>query len=191
MSVRIACGSPYSPEGRLEDRLRRNRIGSFHALAPQQVPAEGVRDCQRMADRPVRRSEPAFEVGTPDRVGSLAASEWLGIRRRPPSPHAPNRHAMTAKQVSDRAGRRPLDALVSPLQIRQQLPRSPGHVPATQSYQHLGQLLAHLVGMPMRGAGQVVHPGQTVLLEPLQPLVPRRPTDPVPPAQLRLAGLLT
>src|SRR6516225_4869431 len=94
-------------EGRLEDGLHDACGGPQQALAPEEKPAEAVRDGERVHVASTAHPEVPLEVGAPDGVRSVVAKERSRVWRcSAPSGAAGHHQATPAENPRHRAARR-------------------------------------------------------------------------------------
>ena len=116
---------------------------SFQSPTAEQVPAERIRNRQRMAALPSDWEMP-FEVGTPNTVRGITRCQ--AVRVGFASTHSPvlSRHqAPLAKYLADRARYRQRNLRLVPFENHEQLTWPPGGVLLTRSHHELHDIRAH------------------------------------------------
>src|SRR5688572_1000778 len=157
--------------------LKRRRL--WQRLAREEVAGETVDDRERVTASPGAEGKMPFEVRRPDIVGSedrrSGAARMPRLGMSAPGPD----QAMPLKEGADRARCRKRGAWMTRFEIPENLPRSPGRVPAASGEQQRGELR---VDGPRRGARATRLIAQRAIAidqKAREPFVAHSPTDAV------------
>ena len=180
---RITSGSPYSSKARSNKRPRlllARAAGGRHA---HQVAAEDVGHRQRLAAPPVAEPHPALVIDRPDMVRPLRRRQRAQPRRRPPHPPPPVHQPGPLQDLARRRGRRPDEVGMIEPQPGDDLARPPARPRLPQLHDQIGKRRRRRPPVRLRrprALHQAQRPFRAVAAD---PLVARRPADPVVLAQ--------
>src|SRR5215831_10471698 len=159
-------------------------------LALQQESTEGVRDRQGVATATVLTPKPSFEIGAPNRIGTMRMLQRLAAGCGP-LPFL-SRHGQTVapQNLSHRTDRRPPNFWFRPQQPGPEFHRPPMGVRRPRRQDGLLHILHHLIGMIVWRPGTVLERIQPALLISVQPFISGAPADAKTSANLRERPLL-
>src|SRR6266550_6264770 len=180
-------GQPGTPKDPLKPRLHVLLPGSLKRAAQKQIPREVVTDGQRITTAPVAQQKVALKVCTPTLIGGDTLAKGFAIRSHPAPPLAGLHQTRTLKNFARRRIRRPLKFRPLTAQPVQNFFRAPLLAPKLGLHNQGSQLLRSLIGMTVRRAFQFRKSLQSMLIITSDPLIARRPANPIASAKLALA----
>ncbi len=186
LSLRMARGSPVLEKHRLQHPAYLHEVAGIDGLAAQRVAAGIVDQGQRIDATAIAAQEPALEVDRDDIVGLFGVCQRFAVRRCAAAFLGWPGEPFVMQDLADRRGcGRVLERLLA-LEHGADLLRAPQRMLAADlqnAGDHLGR---DLLGMMVRGAGEVGETGGALALVALDPFVADAALNAVAAAQLGL-----
>src|SRR6266550_4394328 len=177
-------GQSGLPKDPLKPRLHFLLPGSLKRAAQKQIPREVVSDGQRITAAAVAQQKVALKVCTPTLIGGATLSKGFAIRSHSAPPLAGFNQTRTLQDFARRRIRRPLKFRPLTAQPVQHFFRAPLLALQLGLHNQCSQLLRGLIRMSVRRAFQFVKSWHAMLLVTPDPLVSRRPANPIDAAKL-------